>query len=114
MFMGPFKCYIMNALGVGRVSYFPEKIFTRMYGSMLLALPGGGWVSDFQKKCYVTLEWPLYSSEPLQAAMHKAFLFLILTARSGGTCGSRTTMRDSGRSADRRLLSAGRRRRTRT
>ena len=29
---------------------FPEKTVTKMYGSTLLALRGGGWVSNFQKK----------------------------------------------------------------
>ena len=37
----------------GMVSNIPEKSVTKVYGSMLLALRGGGWVSS-----YVTLEWP--------------------------------------------------------
>ena len=31
---------------------------TKVYGPMLLALRGGG-VSNFQKRLYATLEWPL-------------------------------------------------------
>ena len=53
---------LRNAVGGGRVSDFPEKSNTKMYGSTLLVLRGerGGWVSNFQKKRdYVTLEWPL-------------------------------------------------------
>ena len=34
-----------------------------MYGPMLLALRGGGWVLNFQKKSYVTLEWLLSRSK---------------------------------------------------
>ena len=38
-------------LGGGRVSEFPEKNVTKMYGStLLLALRGGGWVLNLQKK----------------------------------------------------------------
>ena len=40
---GPFK-------HCGRVSDFSEKSITKMYGAMLLALPGGGWVSNFHTK----------------------------------------------------------------
>ena len=32
------------------MSDVPEKSVTKMYGSTLLALGGGGWVSNFQKK----------------------------------------------------------------
>ena len=39
-----------NAVGGGRVSDFPEKRVTKMYGSTLFALRGGGWVLNFQKK----------------------------------------------------------------
>ena len=39
-----------NAVGNGWVSELPEKAFTKMYGSTLLALRGVGWVSNFQKK----------------------------------------------------------------
>ena len=46
---GPFKC-LCNAVGGGRVSDYPEKCVTKMYGSTLLELRGGGWVSNFQKK----------------------------------------------------------------
>ena len=45
-----------NAVGGGKVSDFPEKNATKMYGSTLLGLRGGGLVSNFQKTCYVTLE----------------------------------------------------------
>ena len=42
------------------MSNFPEKSVTKVQGSMLLALRGGGLGSNFQKKKrYVTLEWPL-------------------------------------------------------
>ena len=41
---------LRNAVGSGRVSNFPENSVTNVYGSMLLALRGGGWVSIFQKK----------------------------------------------------------------
>ena len=41
---------LRNAVGGGRVSDFPEKCVTKIYGSTLLALRGGGWVSNFQKK----------------------------------------------------------------
>ena len=50
---------LRNAVGGGRASDFPEKSVTKMYGSMLLALRGGGWVSNFQKKLCVKLEWLL-------------------------------------------------------
>ena len=41
------------------MSNFPVKSVTMVYGSVLLALRGGGLVSIFQtKKRYVTLEWP--------------------------------------------------------
>ena len=43
--------------GGGGVS-FPEKWVTKMYGSTLLALRGGG-VTFPGKKRYLTLEWPL-------------------------------------------------------
>ena len=39
-----------NAVEGGRVSDFPGKSVTTMYGSTVLALRGGGWVSNFQKK----------------------------------------------------------------
>ena len=42
-----------------RVSAFPEKSVTKVYGSMLLALRDGGWRSNFQEKSVmlnVTLE----------------------------------------------------------
>ena len=41
---------LRNAVGGGRVSDFPEKSVTKMYGSMLSALREGGGVSNFQKK----------------------------------------------------------------
>ena len=41
---------LRNAVGGGRVSGFLEKSITKMYGSKLLTLEGGGWVSNFQKK----------------------------------------------------------------
>ena len=45
---GPFKCYVLQ-WGYG-VLYFPEKNVMRVYGSTLLALRGGGWVSNFKEK----------------------------------------------------------------
>ena len=44
---GSFKCYVTQ-MGVG-VSDFLEKSVTKVYSSMLLALRGGGWGSNFQK-----------------------------------------------------------------
>ena len=41
---------LLNAVGAGRVSDFPEKSVTKVYGSTFLALRGGGWVSNFQEK----------------------------------------------------------------
>ena len=51
---------LRNSWGRG-VSNFPEINVTKVYGSMLLALQGGGWVAlNFpEKKHYVTLEWLL-------------------------------------------------------
>ena len=46
---GPFKCYVTQ-LGVGGVSAFTKKSVTKMYGSMSLALRGGGWGSNFHEK----------------------------------------------------------------
>ena len=40
---------LRKAVGGERVSDFPEKSVTKMYGSTLLALREGGWVSDFKK-----------------------------------------------------------------
>ena len=52
---------LSKAVGGGRVSDFPEKSITEMYGSTLLTLRGGGSMSNFQKKKrYATLEWPPY------------------------------------------------------
>ena len=50
---------LRNAVGSGRVSHFPEKSVTKMYGSTLLAFREG-WVGiKFpEKMCYVTLDWP--------------------------------------------------------
>ena len=48
-----YRIYIVNgAIQVlhnsgGRVSNFPEKNITKVYGSMIVALRGGGWVSIF-------------------------------------------------------------------
>ncbi len=58
--MGPFKCTIS-----WKVYNFLEKSFTKMYGSTLLALKGGGWVGVkfLGKNCYVTLEWSQYSTD---------------------------------------------------
>ena len=36
--------------GGGGVSAFPERSVTKVYGSTLLALRGGGWGSNFQEK----------------------------------------------------------------
>ena len=41
---------LRNAVGDGRVTDFPEKSVAKMYGSTLLALRGGDWVPNFQKK----------------------------------------------------------------
>ena len=59
---------LCNAVGGGRVSDFPEKSITKMHGSTLLTLRGGGCVCvKFpEKKHYVTLEWPLMHSFILQ------------------------------------------------
>ena len=55
---------LRNADGGGGVSDFPEKSVTKVQGSMLFALQGGGWGSNFQKKKrYVTLEWPLRQAQ---------------------------------------------------
>ena len=40
---------------------FPEKSITKVYGSMLLALRGGGRGDFPETKRYVALEWPLIS-----------------------------------------------------
>ena len=45
---GAIKCYVTQ-MGWG-VSTFPGKSVTNVYGSMLLALRGGGWGSNFQTK----------------------------------------------------------------
>ena len=44
---GPFNCYVMQR-GWGGFD-FPEKSVTKVYGSTVLALRGGGWVSNFQE-----------------------------------------------------------------
>ena len=49
------------------MSNFPGKCFTKVHGSTLLALRGGGWVSIFRKKRYVRLEWPLTSRNGISA-----------------------------------------------
>ena len=41
---------LLNTEGGGRVSDFPEKSVTKMYGSTLLGLRGGGRVSNVQEK----------------------------------------------------------------
>ena len=46
--LGPFKCYVTPWGWVG-VS-FPGKSVTKVYGSTLLALRGGGWGSNSLKK----------------------------------------------------------------
>ena len=50
---------MLRNAGVEGVSAFPEKSVTKVYGSTLLALRGGEWGSNFQEKCYVTLECPV-------------------------------------------------------
>ena len=51
---------LRNADGGGGVSSFPKNSVTKVQYSTLLALRGGWWGSNFlEKKCYVTLEWPL-------------------------------------------------------
>ena len=37
----------------GGVSIVPENGIRKVYGSMLLALRGGGWVSNTQTKCVI-------------------------------------------------------------
>ena len=57
---------LRNAVAGGRVSDFPEKSFTNVYGSKLLALRGVGvWVGVKipAKKRYLTFEWPPSSTE---------------------------------------------------
>ena len=44
---------LRNADGGGGVSNFPEKSVTKVEGSTLLALRGGGWGSNFQENYYV-------------------------------------------------------------
>ena len=47
---------------------------------MLLALRGGGWVYIFQKKRYVTLEWPLNNTTQVRLGMnHICFISLSIT-----------------------------------
>ena len=41
---------LRNAVGVDGCQISRKKSITKMYGSTLLALRGGGWVSNFQKK----------------------------------------------------------------
>ena len=41
---------VLRNAGGGGVSDFLEKSIMKVYGSMLLALRGGGWGSNFQKK----------------------------------------------------------------
>ena len=58
---GPFNCYITQR-ACGGMSVFPENSITKIYGSSLLALRGGGGFQMSRKKHYVTLEWPLLKS----------------------------------------------------
>ena len=56
---------LRNALGggtVGGCQISLKKSVMKMFGSPLLMFRGGGWVLNFQKKRYVTLEWPLARS----------------------------------------------------
>ena len=46
---GPFKCYVMQ-WGVGAGQLSRKKSVTKVYGSMLLTLRGGGWGSNFLEK----------------------------------------------------------------
>ena len=49
-----------------------EKSIMKINSSTLLALRGGGWMANFQKKCYVTLEWPLNTYQvQLVIELHK-------------------------------------------
>ena len=41
---------LRNAVGVGPLSAFPEKSVTKVYGSTLLVLRGGGWGSNSLEK----------------------------------------------------------------
>ena len=54
---------LRNADG-GWGQIFREKALaiTKVYGSMLLAVRGGGWPFLREKKRYVILEWPLTES----------------------------------------------------
>ena len=62
-------CFLIRAIQVLRnavwVSDFPEKSTTKMYGSTLLALRGGG-CQICRKKHYVTIEWPYTITETYQ------------------------------------------------
>ena len=56
---------LRNAVGGGAIS---RKTVTKVYGSILLALREGGWVSIFQGKGVTcSLEWPPINREILQA-----------------------------------------------
>ena len=50
VYVGPFKCYVTQRGGCEGVSAFTEKRITKVYGSTLLALRGGGWVSNIHEK----------------------------------------------------------------
>ena len=41
---------LRNAVRGGWVSAFPEESVTKVYGSTLLALRGGGWGSNYEEK----------------------------------------------------------------
>ena len=45
-----------NAMRVGAVK-FPQKSATKVYGSILSVLRGGGCLKFPEKKCYATREW---------------------------------------------------------
>ena len=62
---GPSKCYILEQWdrggGGGDVLggiKSPEKSFTKVYGSTLLAYAEVGVCQIPRKKCYITLQWP--------------------------------------------------------
>ena len=48
--VGVYSPMLLRAIQVLRNADFPEKSVTKMYGSTLLALRRGGWVSNFQEK----------------------------------------------------------------
>ena len=80
---------MLRNAGGGRVSDFPEKSVTKMYGSTLLPLRKG-WVGDKfpEKKRYVTLEWPpiyLYSLHKSQGCYYNSQVFICMEVGTRST-----------------------------